>query len=74
MILLIRQETEYMEARIAKPGKILTMSYFWVFNFKPDERNTKFKLENRKLTLNNCNTRYSLNVKNSFVKHAKILR
>ena len=34
-----------MEARIAKPGKTLTISYYWVANFKL-ERNTEFKLEN----------------------------
>ena len=41
-----------MEARIAKPGKTHTISYDWVVNFKLDEMNTEFKLENRKKTLN----------------------
>ena len=37
-----------MEARIAKPGENLTISYYWVANFKIDEINTEFKLENQK--------------------------
>ena len=41
----------FMKARIAKPGKTLTISYYWVANFKLDELNTEFKLENRKKTL-----------------------
>ena len=41
-----------MEARIAKPGKTQTISYYWVANFKLDEINTEFKLENRKKNLN----------------------
>ena len=36
----------YMQARIAKPGKTLTKSYYWVANFKLDEINTEFKMEN----------------------------
>ena len=36
-----------MEARIAKPGKTLSISYYWVANFKLDEMNTEVKLENR---------------------------
>ena len=56
-----------MEARIAKPGKTLTMSYYWVFNFKLDEISTEFKLENKTLTIA---IHDSLNVKNSFVKQA----
>ena len=51
-----------MEARIAKPGKTLKISYYWVANFKFDEINTEFKLENQK-NLNHCNIRFSLNVK-----------
>ena len=44
-----------MEATIAKPGKTLTISYYWVANFKLDEINTEFKLENREQNLNHCN-------------------
>ena len=40
-----------MEAKIAKPGKTLTISYYWVANFKLDGIKTEFKLENRKKTL-----------------------
>ena len=40
-----------MEARIAKPGKTLTTSYYRDANFKLDEINTEFQLENRKKTL-----------------------
>ena len=40
-----------MEARIAKPEKTMTISYYWVANFKLDEINTEFKVENRKKTL-----------------------
>ena len=28
---------QYTEARIAKPGKILTASHYWVANFKLDK-------------------------------------
>ena len=50
-----------MEAKIATTGKNLTASHDWVANFKLDEINTEFELENRK-NLNHCNIRYSLNV------------
>ena len=40
-----------MEARIAKPGKPLTISYYGDANFKLDEINTELELENRKKTL-----------------------
>ena len=54
-----------MEARIAKLGKTLTISYYWVANFKHDGITTEFKLENRKKNLTyDCNIRYNLNVKN----------
>ena len=56
----------YIESRIAKPGKTLTISYYWVANYKLDEINTEFKLENRKKKRNHCNIRYSLNVKKFF--------
>ena len=35
-----------METRIPKAGKLLTISYYWVGNFKLDEINTDFQLEN----------------------------
>ena len=41
----------YMEASIAKPGKTLTTSNYWVANYKLDEIKTEFKRENRKKTL-----------------------
>ena len=40
-----------MEARVAKPGKTLTISYYWVANFKLDEINTEFKVKNQKKIL-----------------------
>ena len=40
-----------MEARIAKPGKTLLISYYWVAYFKFDEINAEFKLERREKTL-----------------------
>ena len=51
-----------MEARIAKPGKTLTTSNYWVAYYKFVEINTEFKRENRK-NLDHCIKRYSLNVK-----------
>ena len=44
-----------MEARIAKPGKTLTISNYWVANFKLDEINTEFKLKIEKKNFNHCN-------------------
>ena len=40
-----------MENRIAKPGKTLATSHYEVANFKLDEINAEFKLENRKKTI-----------------------
>ena len=62
-----------MEARIAKPEKTVTISYYWVANFKLDEINTEFKVENRKKNLNHCTIRYSQKrEEKKIVKHAKI--
>ena len=61
-----------MEAKIATPEETLSASHYLVANFILGEINTECKLENRKKNLSHCNIRYSLNVKNSFVKHAKI--
>ena len=36
----------YLEARIAKPGKTLKTSNYWVTNYKLDEIKTEFKREN----------------------------
>ena len=43
----------YIEARIAKPGKTLTISYYWVANFKLDgkSRNLKWKIEKKTLAI-----------------------
>ena len=41
----------YMEARIAKPGKTLTASHYWVASFNFEEINSEFRLQNRKKTL-----------------------
>ena len=73
-----------MEARFAFPESTLTAPNYRVENikfreifsfkfayFKTDEIILDIKLENRKKFLNHCNVRYSLKVKNSFVKHAK---
>ena len=49
-----------MEASIAKPGKTLTTSNYWVAKNKLDKIKTEFKRESRKKNLNHCNTRYSL--------------
>ena len=54
-----------MEARIAKPGKTLTSSSYWVANYKLNRKKTEFKRENGK-SLNNCYIRYSLKVKKFF--------
>ena len=60
----------YMEVRIAKPGKTLRASNYWVANYKLNELKTEFKRENGK-SLNHCNIRYSLNMKKFFCSRCK---
>ena len=40
-----------MEARIAKPGKAQTISYYWVANFKLDEINWKIEKNTLNITI-----------------------
>ena len=51
-----------MEAKIAKPGEVLTASQYWVVNFKLGKINIEFKLENRKKILTIAIYGYSLNM------------
>ena len=46
-----------MEAKVAKPGEVLTASQCLVVNFKLGKINTEFKLKNSKKNLNHCNIR-----------------
>ena len=46
-----------MEAKVAKPGEVLTASQYLVVNFKLGKINIEFKLKNRKKNLNHCNIR-----------------
>ena len=60
-----------MEAKIEKPGEILTASQHLVVNFKLGKINIEFKLENRKkkiLTI--AKYGYSLNIQKYYVKKA----
>ena len=49
-----------MEAKVAKPGEILTASQYLVVSFKLGRVNIEFKLENRKKILTIAVYGYSL--------------
>ena len=51
-----------MEAKVAKPGEVLTASQYLVVNFKLGKINIEFKLENRKKNLTIAIYGYSLNM------------
>ena len=59
-----------MEAKVAKPGEILTASQYLVVSFKLGRVNIEFKLENRKKILTIAVYGYSLNMQKYYVEKA----
>ena len=57
-----------MEAKIAKPGELLTACQYLVVNFKLGKINIEFKLENRKKILTIAIYRNSVNMQKNTLK------